>query len=100
GGQRDVLAESLLNFGVILNAIQRAADFAPSRIPHAGNQTVARRHVPFVRIQEIDPLQADFGSVGAELFERDLLIAPTRSRLADLSLTMNGRVLLGRRERR
>ena len=48
--ERNIFAKAFLNPGVVLDAIQRAADFAAARVAHAANQAVARWNLEILRM--------------------------------------------------
>src|SRR5260370_7616276 len=89
GSQRNVLAKTFFNSGVVFDAVHGAANFTALRVTHAADQAVARGDFEFFGIQQVNALQADLGGVGAKLFERNFLIAPAGNRLADIALAVD-----------
>ena len=88
GGERNIFAETLLNLGVIFDAVHGAANFAAATVTHAADQAIPRGHFEFVGIEEVDALQTDLGGIGAELVEGNFLITPAGNGLADIALAL------------
>src|SRR4029077_551404 len=86
----------VFDLGVIFRAIKSAGNLPAASVTHTANQAVTPRHFPLIDVQQVDSLQSNFGSKDAKLFQRDVLIAPARRRLTDLSLALNRRGLLRR----
>ena len=95
--QRNVLAKSRLDGGVILNAIHRLGDGAASGIAHGADQAVFAGNLPLIDFEKIYAFQADFRPYRTELFDGHILVAPAAGRLLDSAVRHGGRDLKERR---
>src|ERR1700751_3098024 len=74
---------------MVLDAIQRANDFAAARVAHAAHQAVARWNVELLRVEQIDALQSDMHRIFAKPLNGNVLIAPARSRLPNIPFALD-----------
>ena len=90
GGEGDVLAEVGFDFVVIFDAVEGLGDVAATGVAHGADEAVLARGFPVLDVEEVDALEADFGSVGAEVVEGGLGVAPAGGGLVDVAAEFVG----------
>ena len=93
GGEGDVFAEAGFDVGVVLDSVETFFfNFAAvRRSPWRCRRGRSGRGFRITGLEEIDAFEADLCGVGAEVVERDFLIAPAGDGLVDVVAAWRGR---------
>src|ERR1700694_4136677 len=87
-GERNVFAKTVLQFGVVFDAVHGADNFAAAGVTHAADETIAGGDFEFVGIEQVDGLQTDLCGVGTKFVERNFLVTPAGNGLANIALAL------------
>src|SRR6185437_8512102 len=87
--QRNIFAEAAFDRSMILQSIQSLSNLAAAGVAHGADQTVASRRFILIGLQQIDARQSDVRSIGCQVIQRNMWIAPLAHGLLNSSAPNN-----------